>query len=159
MMRKSPRYPTSSPTGFYLLIWDLLAILSTPLVPKESTEQHMNHAYCWWLKSCTIIIIYKVSYIPGGAIFQPSTLSFHITSEIAIQKFEWIVIWRGFSFGSTPWYCVALPRYATTTDTHGKTCTQLLFQSDESKTTPYDLLLCPTHSTEESSRARLSSFT
>ena len=39
---------------------------------KEST-------YCWWLKSCTswygkYPIIYRVSYIPGGAGFQPSTL-------------------------------------------------------------------------------------
>ena len=35
--------------------------------------------YCWWLKSCTswqvvFPIIYRVSYIPGGAGFQPSTV-------------------------------------------------------------------------------------
>ena len=36
-------------------------------------------SYCWWLKSCTswygkYPIIYRVSYIPGGAGFQPSTV-------------------------------------------------------------------------------------
>ena len=35
--------------------------------------------YCWWLKSCTswygkYPIIYRLSYIPGGAGFQPSTV-------------------------------------------------------------------------------------
>ena len=35
--------------------------------------------YCWWLKSCTSLqvvypVIYRVSYIPGGARFQPSTV-------------------------------------------------------------------------------------
>ena len=35
--------------------------------------------YCWWKKSCTswygqYSIIYRVSYIPGGAGFQPSTV-------------------------------------------------------------------------------------
>ena len=38
--------------------------------------------YCWWLKSCTTKddeypIIYRVSCIPGGARFQPSTVSIH----------------------------------------------------------------------------------
>ena len=37
-------------------------------------------SYCWWKKSCTswygkYPIIYRVSYIPGGAGFQPSTVS------------------------------------------------------------------------------------
>ena len=36
-------------------------------------------SYCWWLKSCTswyvvFPIIYRVSYIPGSAGFQPSTV-------------------------------------------------------------------------------------
>ena len=40
---------------------------------------HYKDPYCWWLKSCTswygkYPIIYRVSYIPGGAGFQPSTV-------------------------------------------------------------------------------------
>ena len=40
-----------------------------------------HHSYGWWLKSCTswygkYPIIYRVSYIPGGARFQPSTVVF-----------------------------------------------------------------------------------
>ncbi len=33
--------------------------------------------YCWWLKSCTSLshyLQYRVSYIPGGVGFQPSTV-------------------------------------------------------------------------------------
>ena len=38
------------------------------------------HTYCWWKKSCTswygeYPIIYRVSYIPGGAGFLPSTVA------------------------------------------------------------------------------------
>ena len=42
---------------------------------------HISPYYCWWKKSCTswyVVspIIYKVLYIPGGAEFLPSTVSY-----------------------------------------------------------------------------------
>ena len=42
--------------------------------------------YCWWLKSCTTKdddypIIYRVLTIPGGAGFQPSTVSFVVPPQ------------------------------------------------------------------------------
>ena len=47
--------------------------------PWSSNRSKGN--YCWWKKSCTswyvvYPIIYRVSYIPGGAGFQPSTVVF-----------------------------------------------------------------------------------
>ena len=46
--------------------------------------------YRWWLKSgdhqlrlVVFPIIYKVSYIPGGAGFQPSTISFYICEALS----------------------------------------------------------------------------
>ncbi len=48
------------------------------IIYKYTTPPRFN--YCWWLKSCTSLyvvypIIYRVSYIPGGARFQPSTVA------------------------------------------------------------------------------------
>ena len=47
-------------------------------------KQFNSASYCWWLKSCTswcgkYPTIYRVSYIPGGAGFQPSTVVLHLT--------------------------------------------------------------------------------
>ena len=46
---------------------------------KASYNNPTHYSYCWWKKSCTswygrYPIIYRVSYIPGGAGFQPSTV-------------------------------------------------------------------------------------
>ena len=50
-----------------------------------------GESYCWWLKSCTTKdddypIIHRVSYIPGGAGFQPSTVSLHRTKQVSTRR-------------------------------------------------------------------------
>ena len=49
--------------------------------------------YCWWLKSCTswygkYPIIYRVSYIPGGAGFQPSTVGMMFPYILWLSKWH-----------------------------------------------------------------------
>ena len=50
--------------------------------------------YCWWMKSCTswyvvYPIIYKVSYMPGDAGFQPSTVG--LSGEVSkYQVSKWV---------------------------------------------------------------------
>ena len=65
--------------------------------------------YCWWLKSCTTKdddypIIYRVSYISGGAGFQPSTVSLggwgvdpiNIRRLFRLQLTTWLsLFWEG----------------------------------------------------------------
>ena len=73
MIRKSPIYRTSFPTWFYRTWYETCSVGN----PFNSTTKRID-----WTA-------------------HESFISIHITSEIAIQKFEWIVIWSGFFCGST----------------------------------------------------------
>ena len=51
----------------------------------------VGRSYCWWKKSCTswygkYPIIFRVSYIPGGAGFQPSTVPVSIFCSIVFAS-------------------------------------------------------------------------
>ena len=62
------------------------------LVKKMTTKPwHQMNPYCWWLKSCTTKdddypIICMVSYIPGGARFQPSTVWWNHDSSWSVYS-------------------------------------------------------------------------
>ena len=88
--------------------WDLIVIYHDRIHKKQQQNDsrmlmvHQNSEfdlerrfhnmakYCWWKKSCTswygkYPIIYKVSYIPGGAGFLPST--------VGSNDFCWMILW------------------------------------------------------------------
>ena len=61
---------------------------------KCGFEISFEWSYCWWKKSCTswyvqYPIIYRVSYIPGGAGFQPSTVSPRIAKRRVCRRQVW----------------------------------------------------------------------
>ena len=69
-----------------------------------STISQYKDSYCWWTKSCTTKdddyhIIYRVSYIPGGAGFLPSTV---LTNQDCMETPSWLTSsdLSGFSLGA-----------------------------------------------------------
>ena len=73
--------------------------------PELRSGQQKTPGYCWWLKSCTswygkYPVIYRVSYIPGGAGFQPSTVSRLIVgvSQFLFTPFFFVTVASQVSF-------------------------------------------------------------
>ena len=71
--------------------WGLPGTQGFPLKPLIVERRFQT--YCWWKKSCTswygkYPIIYRVSYIPGGAGFLPSTVFPHRQFLKFSQLFE-----------------------------------------------------------------------
>ena len=80
-------------TSTFLLWWFPLPLCRT--INQSAYERNIPvgllllgdlHTYCWWTKSCTTKddeypIIYRVLYIPGGAGFLPSTVSFDLLEK------------------------------------------------------------------------------
>ena len=95
-----------------------LATLSTPL-PKESTEQHMNHSYQLQFRNL-------------------NESSFEVDSFADPQPWY---LYREFPILAGPLFP---EEKAITKDTHGNTWTHPLFQSHE-KNTPYDIWYTMSH--------------
>lgn len=131
MIRKSPRYRTSFPTWFYRTWYETCSVGN----PFNSTT---------------------TTRIDWTA--HESFLSIHITSEIAIQKFEWIVIWSGFFCGSTTMISLQripniagplFPEDMRSQKTPTAKPEHIRFSHEKKHPMTYDIL-CPTHTSEES---------